>query len=361
MELGNFAEKSPAIMSQENPIVTDFLNYLRFERHFSPHTGKCYAADLHQFTLFLWGGPDAAASASIPSRTTPTTGFTPRPGVTAGGMAMATAPTATATQAGPDTEVVRQKLLAADANQIRAFLAFLHEREYSKATAARKLATLRSFYKFCLRRNYISTNPVATIRTPKQEKRLPKFLEVEQIQKLLNTPDDSTLLGARDRAMLETLYSTGVRVSELVALNLTDVDMVGESLRIRGKGRKERVAPIGPTALTAIRKYMEMRAGDPRSTTFNPEPLFVNKHGQRLSTRSVRRKLDKYLIMCGLDPSISPHTLRHTFATHMLNNGADLRSVQELLGHQSISTTQVYTHVTTSRLKKDYDESHPRA
>ena len=358
MELENIAEKSPAIMSQENPLVTDFLNYLRFERHFSPHTGKCYAADLHQFTLFLVGGPDAAATASVPSRGPSTGGFTARPGM---GLAQTATVTASAVQTLPDTEVARQKLLAADPNQIRAFLTFLHEREYSKATAARKLATLRSFFKFCLRRGYITSNPVATIRTPKQEKRLPKFLEVEQIQKLLNTPDDSTLLGARDRAMLETLYSTGVRVSELVALNLTDVDMVGESLRIRDKGRKERVTPIGPTALAAIRKYMEMRATDPRSTTFNPEPLFVNKHGQRLSTRSVRRKLDKYLVMCGLDPSISPHTLRHTFATHMLNNGADLRSVQELLGHQSISTTQVYTHVTTSLMKKDYDESHPRA
>jgi len=345
-------------MSQENPLVTDFLNYLRFERHFSPHTGKCYAADLHQFTLFLIGGPDAAASASLPARSAAPTPYATRPTVGPGGTAVATA---AATQVAPDTELARQKLLSADANQIRAFLSFLHEREYSKATAARKLATLRSFYKFCLRRNYITANPVVTIRTPKQEKRLPKFLDIEQIKKLLNTPDDSTLLGARDRAMLETLYSTGVRVSELVALNLTDVDMPGECLRIRGKGRKERVAPIGPTALAAIRRYMELRAGDPRSTTFNPEPLFVNKHGQRLSTRSVRRKLDKYLTMCGLDPSISPHTLRHTFATHMLNNGADLRSVQELLGHQSISTTQVYTHVTTSKMKKDYDESHPRA
>lgn len=356
---GNIAEKSPAIMSQENPLVTDFLNYLRFERHFSPHTGKCYAADLHQFTLFLVGGPDAAAGASVPTRGASGAPYTARPAVGPGGTAMAVA--AAATQVSPDTELGRQKLLNADANQIRAFLTFLHEREYSKATAARKLATLRSFYKFCLRRNYITANPVVTIRTPKQEKRLPKFLDIEQIKKLLHTPDDSTLLGARDRAMLETLYSTGVRVSELVALNLVDVDMPGECLRIRGKGRKERVTPIGPTALAAIRRYMEMRAADPRSTTFNPEPLFVNKHGQRLSTRSVRRKLDKYLTMCGLDPSISPHTLRHTFATHMLNNGADLRSVQELLGHQSISTTQVYTHVTTSKMKKDYDESHPRA
>lgn len=341
-------------MSQEHPLITDFLNYLRFERHFSPHTGKCYAADLHQFSQFLVGGPDAAASVSHPSRTA--AGHYPTPPGGTGGTAVATV-TATASQ----VEVLRQKLLGTDANQIRAFLAFLHEREYSKATAARKLATLRSFYKFCLRRGYITTNPVATIRTPKQEKRLPKFLELGDVQKLLTTPDDGSLLGSRDRAMLETLYSTGVRVSELVALNIGDVDAAAVQLRVRGKGRKERITPISQTALTSIRKYLEQRNADPRHGAFDPEPLFVNKHGKRLSTRSVRRKLDKYLAMCGLDPSISPHTLRHTFATHMLNNGADLRSVQELLGHQSISTTQVYTHVTTAQLKKDYDQTHPRA
>ena len=202
---------------------------------------------------------------------------------------------------------------------------------------------------------------MATIRTPKQEKRLPKFLELSEVQKLLATPDDGSLLGSRDRAMLETLYSTGVRVSELVALNIGDVDAAAGQLRVRGKGRKERITPISQTALASIHKYLEQRNADPRNSAFDPEPLFVNKHGKRLSTRSVRRKLDKYLAMCGLDPSISPHTLRHTFATHMLNNGADLRSVQELLGHQSISTTQVYTHVTTAQLKKDYDQTHPRA
>jgi integrase/recombinase XerC len=348
------AEKSSAIMSQEHPLVTDFLNYLRFERHFSPHTGKCYAADLYQFSQFLVGGPEAASRVSLPTRGQPTGVYTPNPGSSA---AVAVAPPQTA----QDISVLRDKLLKVDANQIRAFLSFLHEREYSKATAARKLATLRSFYKFCMRKGLITNNPVASIRTPKQEKRLPKFLDIEQIRKLLSTPDDSTLLGARDRAMLETLYSTGVRVSELVALNVEDVDTAGECLRIRGKGRKERVTPIGPTALHAIRKYLEMRQHDPRNTTFDKQALYVNKHGQRLSTRSVRRKLDKYLLICGLDPSISPHTLRHTFATHMLNNGADLRSVQELLGHQSISTTQVYTHLTTAQLKRDYDNSHPRA
>ncbi len=344
-------------MNQEHPLITDFLNYLRFERHFSPHTGKCYAADLHQFSQFLLGGASAAAGATVSPRGPAGPGLASPPQSAPGGAMVAVAPATTSTQ----TDLLRQKLLGTDANQIRGFLAFLHEREYSKATSARKLATLRSFYKFCLRRGYITTNPVATIRTPKQEKRLPKFLDVGQVQKLLTTPDDATLLGSRDRAMLETLYSTGVRVSELVALNINDVDMTGESLRVRGKGRKERISPIGPTSIMAIRRYLEMRAADPRSATFEPEPLFVNKHGKRLSTRSVRRKLDKYLSMCGLDPSISPHTLRHTFATHMLNNGADLRSVQELLGHQSISTTQVYTHVTTAQLKRDYDDSHPRS
>ena len=338
-------------MSQEHPLITEFLNYLRYERHFSPHTGKCYAADLHQFSHFLVGGPEAAATTSAIQPRRASDG-----GPAGGGTAVAVV-SQTATQ----IDTLRQKLLAADAGQIRSFLSFLNEREYSKATAARKLATLRSFYKFCLRRAYIQNNPVVTIRTPKQEKRLPKFLDIEQVQKLLCTPDETTLLGARDRAILETLYSTGVRVSELVSLNIHDLDATGGQLRVRGKGRKERISPIGPTAITAIKRYLEMRANDPRSATFDHEAMFVNKHGQRLSTRSVRRKLDKYLAMSGLDPSISPHTLRHTFATHMLNNGADLRSVQELLGHQSLSTTQVYTHVTTAQLKKDYDDSHPRA
>jgi integrase/recombinase XerC len=207
----------------------------------------------------------------------------------------------------------------------------------------------------------VKTHPLATIRTPKQEKRLPKFLELEQITKLLSTPDDNTLLGARDRAMLEVLFSTGVRVSELVDLNFGDVEYEGRTIRVRGKGKKQRTTPIGPTALAAVQKYLQLRRSDARSANFDQQALFVNKHGQRLSTRSVRRKLDKYLLQAGLDPSISPHTLRHSFATHMLANGADLRSVQELLGHQSISTTQIYTHLTTPRLKQAYDDAHPRA
>ena len=237
----------------------------------------------------------------------------------------------------------------------------LNEKQYSKVTVARKLATLRSFYKFLVKRNQISSNPVGVLRTPKQEKKLPRFLEYEEVRKLLETPPVNNWLGARDRAIFETLYSTGIRVSELVGLNMDDIDFLGEAVHVRGKGKKERIAPIGSSALQAIQHYLEFRSKREQSNSnFDPKVLFVNKHGRRLSTRSVRRKMDKYLKLAGLDPSISPHTLRHSFATHMLNNGADLRSIQELLGHQSLSTTQIYTHLKTSQLKEVYQSTHPR-
>lgn len=332
----------------ENSLIDEFLNYLNFERHFSPHTAKCYAADLAQFCAFLGGGVagDRPAGAALGA-----TQVAARGALGSGGVN-----TTVVAETG-----VQQELRDVDTEKVKTFLGYLGTLNYSKSTIARKLATLRSFYKFCMRRGYVKSHPLATIKTPKQEKRLPKFLEIDQINKLLATPDDNTILGARDRAMLEVLFSTGVRVSELVDLNFVDVDFTGGTIRVRGKGKKQRTAPIGPTAINAIRKYLELRRADARSARFDQEALFVNKHGQRLSTRSVRRKLDKYLAECGLDPSISPHTLRHSFATHMLNNGADLRSVQELLGHQSLSTTQVYTHLTTPRLKAVYDETHPRA
>ncbi|RJP31718.1 MAG: tyrosine recombinase XerC [Phycisphaerales bacterium] len=334
----------------ENPLIEEFLNYLKFERHFSPHTAKCYAADLHQFCAFLNG--DEAAAAGRQNFTLPRDGAVPTvrggPRTSTGALVL-------------EAPALRQRLLAVSTERVKEFLAFLNTQSYSKSTTARKLATLRSFYKFCQRRGYVATHPLATIKTPKQEKRLPKCLTVEQINKLLSTPDDGTLLGARDRAMLEVVYSTGIRVSELVDLNVDDIDFVGQAIRVRGKGKKQRVSPIGLTALNAVKRYTELRRADPRSATFHQQALFVNKHGQRLSTRSVRRKLDKYLAESGLDPSISPHTLRHSFATHMLDNGADLRSVQEMLGHQSLSTTQVYTHLTTQRLKTAYDDAHPRS
>jgi len=336
-------------MMKETPVIEEFLNYLKFERHFSPHTAKCYAADLAQFSAFLVG--DTAAAVGRQNFM----GAASSTHMSVGGQP---ADVGTAVLVKPQ---LQQKLRDADTEQIKLFLVFLGTQNYSKSTVARKLATLRSFYKFCLRRGYVKAHPLSTIRTPKQEKRLPKFLELEQITKLLSTPDDNTLLGARDKAMLEVLFSTGVRVSELVDLNFTDMDVEGQAIRVRGKGKKQRTSPIGPTALAAIQKYLQLRRTDSRSTNFDQSALFVNKHGQRLSTRSVRRKLDKYLAECGLDPTISPHTLRHSFATHMLNRGADLRSVQELLGHQSLSTTQVYTHLTAPRLKAVYDDAHPRA
>lgn len=327
---------------EHSTIIQKFLDYLTFEKRFSVHTAKCYGADLQQYGGFLLGTSDASA---------PEGGTMSLPHEPGGGAAVATH---TSTE-------IDHMLLTADVNAVRAYLAFLNDREYSKATIARKLATLRSFYKFLVKRNDITANPVVAVRTPKQEKKLPRFLEYEEVKRLLETPPMDNWLGARDKAILETLYSTGIRVSELVALNMDDVDFLGEVVHIRGKGKKERIAPISSSALQVIQHYMEYRNKRAQNNNnFDPKVLFVNKHGRRLSTRSVRRKMDKYLKMAGLDPAISPHTLRHSFATHMLNKGADLRSVQELLGHQSLSTTQVYTHLSTSKIKEIYDGAHPR-
>ena len=328
---------------EDNVIVQEFLNYLNFEKRFSKHTAKCYGADLGQFGEFLIAYSDGIFPSDEP------VSFAQQQGGPA---------TASATQTHPKVD---QLLISADVNTVRAYLAFLNEKQYSRATIARKLATLRSFYKFLVKRNQISSNPVTVIRTPRQEKKLPRFLEYEEVKRLLEAPPMDNWLGARDRAIMETLYSTGIRVSELVALNMNDIDFLGEVIHIRGKGKKERIAPIGSSALQAIQHYMEFRNKRAQSNSnFDSKVLFVNKHGGRLSTRSVRRKMDKYLKMAGLDLSISPHTLRHSFATHMLNNGADLRSVQELLGHQSLSTTQIYTHLTTGKLKEVYENAHPR-
>ncbi|MGD8451267.1 MAG: tyrosine recombinase XerC [Phycisphaerae bacterium] len=332
-------------MTDQVSLIQQFINYLRAERHFSPHTSKCYAADLQQFCCHLCGVEQGAPSGGR--------------NVSNGNGHAERRPAELPD--GVTSEVLNRKLLEVDTEVVRGFLGQLRDRNYCKSTVARKLATLRSFYKFLVRRTYLSNNPVAPIRTPKQDKRLPKCMDVEAIDRLLSNPDTTTLLGARDRAMLETLYSTGLRVSELVSLNLADVDLNNNVIRVRGKGKKQRVIPLGPGAVKAIIHCLDMRRNDPRGAQFDQEALFVNKHGQRLSTRSVRRKLDKYLLEAGLDLSISPHTLRHSFATHMLQRGADLRSVQEMLGHQSLSTTQIYTHLTGETVKKSYDEAHPRA
>ncbi len=316
-----------------SPLVRQFLEYLKLEKHFSDYTVKSYGADLIQFGQFLMG-EIGAAHAGQPN-----------------GQA----------EAQPASSL-DERQVACEPLTIREFLAYLYAQNYTKSTTARKLATLRSFYKFLIRRGIAQTNPLSTIRTPKQEKRLPKCLDLEQVQKLLDAPGDGDLLSARDKAMLEVLYSSGIRVSELVELEMHDLDLTEGVLRVKGKGRKERLTPIGSQAIRAIQRYFELRAIDMRSQQgSHGMRVFLNKHGEPLSTRSVRRKLDKYLVSAGLDPGISPHTLRHSFATHLLNNGADLRSVQELLGHQSLSTTQIYTHLTTSRMKEVYDAAHPRA
>lgn len=323
-------------------IVQDFLNYLKFERHFSDQTAKCYGADLEQFCGFL---DKSVSSASQELQSSDSWGNS-----------------SVATELQTETKTdIQQAILEVTTDGIREFLADLANQSYSKSTTARKIATLRSFYKFLVKRNYTENNPVSAIRTPKQEKKLPKFLSYEDIKKLLDAPPLDHWLGTRDRAIMETLYSTGLRVSELVNLNMEDVDFLSEVIHVRGKGKKERLSPVGASALRSIQRYIEYRNRRAQNNSnFDPKILFVNKHGKRLSPRSVRRKMDKYLSMAGLDPSISPHTLRHSFATHMLNNGADLRSVQELLGHQSLSTTQIYTHVTSSKLKEQYDNAHPR-
>jgi len=334
------------------PITESFSSYLTDERHFSPYTARCYGADLRQFIDYIVEdtgvqidrGSEELAFKSRTNSANEIAGQIDRPTIT-------------------------NTICDADADLIRGFLGFLGEQSYSPATLARKIATLRSFYKWGNRLEYTNTNPMTLIRTPRQSKRLPKAITIEQIEQLLAAPNDNDVLGRRDRAMLETLYSTGIRVSELVGLNHDDLDFENEAMHVRGKGRKERIVPLGSHALGAIRRYIELMANDTkfapiwaaRDSGETPLSLFLNKHGSRLSSRSVRRKLDKYLRSVGLDPTISPHTLRHSFATHLLDNGADLRSVQELLGHQSLSTTQVYTHLSTSRVEDAYKDAHPRA
>lgn len=316
-------------------LIDRFLEHLDAERGFSAHTLRGYQGDLVQFCRFLCASEgDAASGAELSS----------------GDLADV--------ELGRRGELTR-RLLGVTTLEVRAFLAMMRNSGYAKATIARKLATLRSFYRYLVRRGELEASPVSVVRTPRRQRRLPRCLDIEQIERLLAAPDTATLLGARDRAVLETIYSGGLRIGELVALDLEDLDEFSEAVRVRGKGKKERLAPLGTKAMEALDNYLSLRAA-----AFGPAsrgPLFVNKAGRRLSTRSVRRKLTKYLRQAGIDAHVSPHTLRHSFATHMLNAGADLRSVQELLGHEKLSTTQIYTHLTTGRLKEVYDRTHPLA
>lgn len=245
-------------------------------------------------------------------------------------------------------------------SELRRYVAYLHECQYERTTIARRLACLRSFFRYCCREGYTKTNPAKPLRTPRTGRKLPHFLTTDQIGALLEAPPANTKMGLRDRAIFETLYSAGLRVSELVALNLSDWDQDANIIRVMGKGRKERIAPIGSYAAKALKYWIEAREAKPKPHP-DSDAVFLNRLKTRITSRSVGRMLEKYLLQTGLDKKTSPHTLRHTFATHLLDGGADLRSVQELLGHKSLTTTQIYTHVSTKRLRETYEKSHPHA
>jgi integrase/recombinase XerC len=294
--------------------IAQFLRYLQVERGASPHTLKGYREDL-------------AAAAEY---------FADDHGAT------------------PDPATLT-------AVELRGLLSALHDAGFAKTSIARKLASLRSFYRFGQREGWVTSNPARALRNPRKGRSLPHFLTTEEIGKLLAAPPAKSPLGLRDRAILETLYSAGLRVSEVVGLNDGDADLTQGVLRVRGKGRKERLAPLGSFAIKALQAWLKVRTVSPREPQGREAPTFTNRFGTRLTTRSVGRMLEKYLRQTGLDARTSPHTLRHSFATHLLDRGADIRSVQELLGHKSLVTTQIYTHVTTANLRAAYEKAHPRA
>lgn len=295
--------------------ITQFLRYLSTERNASALTIKAYREDLFGLVEWLEGSH----------------GEVPRPS-------------------------------ALSPQELRAYQGALQQAGYARSTISRKLASLRSFYRFAMRQGLANDNPAKPLRNPRRQRKLPHVLTNDEVGKLLLAPPANSLAGLRDRAILETMYSAGLRVSELVALRDGDVDFHEQLVRVRGKGRKERISPLGSYAIKAIRRYASKRVRDPKTEALGGEaPVFVNRFGRILTTRSVGRMLEKYIAITGLDTRTSPHTLRHSFATHLLDRGADIRSVQELLGHKSLATTQIYTHVSAANLRKVYEQAHPRA
>ena len=286
-----------------------FLVYLKAEKNYSAHTIASYTHDLRQFYLFLDKRSPKDVSKDL----------------------------------------------------IRSYLGRMNAEGLSKRSVSRRMATLRTFYRFLVREGGLQKNPLAAVRNPKLEKKLPRVMEESDVVRLLEAPEDD-LTGQRDRAILETLYSTGIRVSELVGLRLDKIDFISGVCRVFGKGSKERLCPIGDRALRSIRRYLETR--DKEGFSRNGAVFLnhsKNKKGSPLTTRSVCRVVERYIESVSHRQAISPHTLRHSFATHLLNRGADLKSVQELLGHENLSTTQIYTHVSSQRLKEAYAKAHPRA
>jgi integrase/recombinase XerC len=290
----------------------EFLRHLSSERNLSPHTVRAYGGDLDRFIEFAGGETKLL---------------------------------------GPDVTVA----------VVRRFLTKLHAESYEKSSMARMLACLRTFYDYFLRRGRVDTNPVRQVRTPRLDKKLPAFLDEGEVGRLLEATTGDTFTDLRDRALLETIYGGGLRVSEATGLNLPDLQLDQGFAVVRGKGGKERLAPLGAGASKAVEGYLPERARRVEKLMSGVEALFINKNGTRLNVRSVRRILDRRASLAGLRKAVTPHTLRHSFATHLLNRGADLRAVQELLGHANLTTTQIYTHVTTHKLKEVYDQAHPRA
>ena len=291
-------------------IIDSFLITLEKERNFSLHTIKAYKNDLTRFNLFLNQGKS------------------------------------------------RNKFKEINRNDIRRFLADEYENEYTSKTVARRLATIKSFFKYLVKVELIEDNVSIHIHSPKVPKKLPNFVDKNLIDVLMTSPPVDTLIGVRDRAVLELFYSTGVRLSELVNMNIGDFHIDKKLVRVIGKGSKERMVPYGKTAESAIENYLKMR-----NLSFKPvfarSPLFVNSSEKRISKRTIQRRMNNYIKLVADGKSVGPHLLRHTFATHLLNNGADIRAVKDLLGHSSLSSTQIYTHVSIDKLKKDYTQAHP--
>ena len=301
--------------------IDDFLKHLKYERNASPHTLRNYEIDLVQFYDHL---------------------------------------------APPNKEGKRREvdIRALDNLTIRDFMATLYEQQKKKSSIHRKVAALRTFFNYLCREGILELNPAKLVASPRVERTLPNHLNVEQMIRFIETPDTDTVLGKRDRAILELLYASGLRVSELVNLNMQDVDFVNQSVRVKGKGRKERIVPFGEHAKQALQAYLGVRGellveADPEKA--DPLAVFMNYQGTRITTRSVGRMVDKYVKICADIHHISPHSLRHSFATHLLDAGADLRVIQEMLGHVRLSTTQQYTHVALDKLMEVYDKAHPKA
>jgi len=292
--------KMPVDKKATLKLLRDFIHYIEYQRNYSLHTIYAYKADLKQFLSF-----------------------------------------------------VDYHFESVDREIIRKYLFYLKEKNYNPKSIGRKVACLKSFFGFLVRRGHVKTNPTLLVLSPKIPERLPSFLTIQEVERILESASDNSKMGLRDRTMMELLYSSGIRVGELVSLKMEDINITDETIKVKGKGGKQRIVPIGSYALKYLFEYFKKRG-------LRPGFVFLNKKNHGLTTRSVERIVKKYAKIAGINKKITPHVFRHSFATHMLDRGADLRTVQEMLGHSDIATTQIYTHITVQRLKEFYEKHHPR-